>query len=205
MTETPPDPTTEAEVSEEPAPEPQTEPDTPPAEPTPDEEPQDPPATEPGAEPQPQSPTGGNPDIPEPQIEQPIYTPGEEPEAEEVVIASISPEQGLAGNTDQKIAVRGENLDLVTTWTLDDEPAVVDVDTPEWARLLVKLSEFPTDTDKVLTLVGTTEDDQEVSIEFEVKPYRDPEGEPVTDQVFGQTVEVNPNPLRLQNEPPLTA
>lgn len=211
MTETPPDPTTQAEVSEEPAPEPQTEPDTPPAEPTPDEEPQDPPATEPGAEPQtqPPSPVGGNPDIPQPEQDKVIYTPGEEPEDPgEVVIATLTPEQGVAGTNDQQSLIYGENLDLLRNWRIEaggeELPVTVDVVDSTRANVTVPLSTFPTQTDETINIVGETEDGEEVAAEFIVTPFLTEDGGPITDSVFGQEVEIKPNPLRLPQTPPVT-
>jgi hypothetical protein len=222
MTEQAPDPTTQAEASDEPTP-PPAEPA--PDEPTPDAEPepeQDPPATQPGAEPQeaPPSPVGGNPDpgIPQPEADEVIYVPGEEPEEPgEAVIATLTPEQGLAGTNDQAVLIYGENLHLLKNWHLETQapmptpstedegyPVVVEVVDENRANVTIPLSAFPTDTDETITLVGETEDGEEVAAEFIVEPFLNEDGEPVTDQVFGQTVEVNPNPLRLEQAPPVT-
>ena len=228
MTETEaPEPTIEAEASEEPTPEPAA-PEAPDAEPNeqdpPDAQPeQDPPATQPGGEPQeaPLSPVGGNPDpgIPQPEADEVIYTPGEEPEDPgDVVIATLTPEQGVAGTNDQQVAISGENLDLLSNWRMEvvadlptpmnddgeSYPVAVSVTSPTTAVVTVPLSAFPIDSDETIQIIGDTEDGEEVAAEFIVEPFQTEDGQPVTDQVFGQTVEIKPNPLRLDQVPPVT-
>jgi hypothetical protein len=208
MTEEPtPEPTEEADTS----PEPEADP-TATDEPTPTPSPIGDPEPAPLPSPAPTEPDADNPDAPEPAVEtedQPAPPDVDQPDPEDVVIANISPSTGLASTADQTVEINGQNLHKVSDWTLDDEAVLVNYATKERAYFNVPLSTYPKDAEVTLLLAGKVESDtptttpQEVGAEFEIKPFLDSEGNPITDQVFGQEVEATPNPLRVPSTPPV--